>query len=216
MPKETFLNLPPSKREAVLSQAFIEFATHDYTSASLSRIVRKAGIAKGSMYQYFENKRDLYFYLIDSALKRKLDFISSDSEKTFFNEFKSIIIASARFDFAHPEISGLITHARSEPPGEELENIADELIGRSREFFEGFVRGAVERGEVRGDVGLIVHILDQTALTFSHYLQRNHPDELINGGEILEKKAEDLVGVLKNGLSKKTDSFYTCKSVKST
>ncbi|MFP4564438.1 MAG: TetR/AcrR family transcriptional regulator [Spirochaetia bacterium] len=219
MPKETFLNLPPPKREAVLSQAFIEFATHDYTSASLSRIVRKAGIAKGSMYQYFENKRDLYFYLIDSAFKRKLEFIASESAvggETFFETFKSIIKASVRFDFVHPEISGLIMHARSEPPGEELENVADEFIGRSNVFFEGFVRSAVERGEIEGDISMIVHILDQTALTFSLYLQRNHRDEISRNGEIIEEKAEDLAGLLKNGLSKKTDSFYTCKSVKKT
>ena len=217
MPKETFLNLPQSKREAVLSQAFIEFATHDYTSASLSRIVRKAGIAKGSMYQYFENKRDLYFYLIDSAFKRKLEFIAAESAgggKSFFQVFESIIIASARFDFAHPEISGLITHARSEPPGEELENIADELIGRTNGFYADFVREGVERGEIGGDIGMIVHILDQAALTFSHYLQRNHGNGVSLDGEIIEKAAEDLVGLLESGLSKKPDSFYTCRSVK--
>lgn len=212
MPKDTFLNLPRSKREAVLSQAFVEFATHDYSSASLSRIVREAGIAKGSMYQYFENKRDLYFYLIDSALKMRLDYIAAESpgeDVGFFQRVKSVILASARFDFDHPEISGLITHARSEPPGAELENIADVLIDRSVEFLEGFVRCGLERGEIRGDVDTIVHILDQVSISFSFFLQRNVPGGVPPGGRYIEERAQQLIGLLENGLSKKPNSSYT-------
>jgi AcrR family transcriptional regulator len=212
MPKVTFLNLSRSKREAILLQAFIEFATHDYTSASLSRIVRKAGIAKGSMYQYFENKRDLYFYLIDTALKMRLEYIAAetpDDAEGFFERFKSIILASARFDFEHPEISGLIIHARSEPPGEELENIADVLLDRSESFLEGFVRLAMERGEVQGDIALLVHILDQASITFSLFLQRKIARGISPVDGMIEEKAAELVELLENGLSKKRDSFYT-------
>ena len=64
MPKQTFFNLAESKRDAFLELAIDEFAKNDYKNASISRIVEKAGIAKGSFYQYFENKADLYLYLI--------------------------------------------------------------------------------------------------------------------------------------------------------
>ena len=64
MPKETFFNLPEAKRQRIIDLALAEFAEKDYDTASISRIVSQAGIAKGSFYQYFENKEDLYTYLL--------------------------------------------------------------------------------------------------------------------------------------------------------
>ena len=73
MPKKTFENLDPAKRERFTAVCSREFAIKNYRSASVSAIVEELGIAKGSVYQYFENKKDLYTYLIDLAANRKLD-----------------------------------------------------------------------------------------------------------------------------------------------
>lgn len=68
MPKRTFFNLPEEKRRRILDCAVDEFAEHGYDMASISRMVAAAGIAKGSFYQYFEDKEDLYGYVIDSEI----------------------------------------------------------------------------------------------------------------------------------------------------
>jgi AcrR family transcriptional regulator len=60
MPTDTFHNLPTKKRDRILEAAITEFAAHPYDAASLSNIARQAEIGKGSLYQYFENKKDLY------------------------------------------------------------------------------------------------------------------------------------------------------------
>ena len=67
MPKSTFVNLPPEKRDRFLSLAVEEFAAHDYAGTSISKLVERAGIAKGSLYQYFDDKADLYVYLVQHA-----------------------------------------------------------------------------------------------------------------------------------------------------
>ena len=59
MPKITFFNLPDEKRQLILDIAIDEFAENDFANVSISRIVARAGIAKGSFYQYFEDKDDL-------------------------------------------------------------------------------------------------------------------------------------------------------------
>lgn len=71
MPKETFFNLPEEKRQRILDLAIEEFAHHDYQNASISRIVAEASIAKGSFYQYFEDKADLYRYLLNLIFQEK-------------------------------------------------------------------------------------------------------------------------------------------------
>ncbi|MGD6967331.1 TetR/AcrR family transcriptional regulator [Rossellomorea vietnamensis] len=69
MPKLTFFNLPENKRKVLIDAAENEFARVPLYEASIANIVKSAGIPRGSFYQYFENKDDLYFYLLDEKLK---------------------------------------------------------------------------------------------------------------------------------------------------
>ncbi len=85
MPSSTFLNLNKKKQDLFLKASFQEFSAHDYNSASISEMVRVLNIAKGSVYQYFENKEDLFFYLVDQSFYEKINFLSDgmESHKTF-------------------------------------------------------------------------------------------------------------------------------------
>ena len=64
MPTTTFFNLPPEKREKLLRCARAEFARAPFADASVNRIIRAAGIPRGSFYQYFRDKGDLFRYLL--------------------------------------------------------------------------------------------------------------------------------------------------------
>lgn len=91
MPSSTFLNLDKKKQDLFLKVAFQEFSAHDYNSASISEMVRTLNIAKGSVYQYFENKEDLFFYLVDRSFHEKMNFISDGTvaNKTFASWFRN-------------------------------------------------------------------------------------------------------------------------------
>ncbi|KAF5063744.1 TetR family transcriptional regulator [Proteiniclasticum sp. QWL-01] len=65
MPKDTFFNLPPKKRELVLDVIKKEFEKHPISEASVKDIVNDLGIARGSFYTYFENLEESYFYILD-------------------------------------------------------------------------------------------------------------------------------------------------------
>jgi AcrR family transcriptional regulator len=69
MPNATFFNLSESKRKTLIEAAEKEFSRVPLHEASISNIIKAAGIPRGSFYQYFENKDDLYFYLLDEKLK---------------------------------------------------------------------------------------------------------------------------------------------------
>ncbi|MFT7580288.1 MAG: AcrR family transcriptional regulator [Myxococcota bacterium] len=56
MPKATFFNLEPSKRARLVDAAIVEFAKTLPMGGSLDRIAAAAGISKGSLYPYFDNK----------------------------------------------------------------------------------------------------------------------------------------------------------------
>jgi len=49
------------KRESIIQAAIEVFSKKDFKGASISEIARKAGVADGTIYQYFKNKEDLFF-----------------------------------------------------------------------------------------------------------------------------------------------------------
>ncbi len=49
------------RREAIIRAAVEVFGRKGFQNASISEIARKAGVAEGSIYQYFKNKEDLFF-----------------------------------------------------------------------------------------------------------------------------------------------------------
>jgi AcrR family transcriptional regulator len=54
----------------VLDAAEAEFAERGFSGGSLNTIVREAGISKGSLFQYFDDKADLYAHLAELASVR--------------------------------------------------------------------------------------------------------------------------------------------------
>lgn len=59
----SFRQLPEEKREAIARAARAEFAARGFERASTNRIVLACGIAKGSLWNYFDGKEGLFLYL---------------------------------------------------------------------------------------------------------------------------------------------------------
>src|SRR5688572_15934237 len=132
MPKETFFNLPEAKRQRLLDLAIEEFAAHDYRLASISRIVARAGIAKGSFYQYFEDKRDLFLYLLDTAVNQpRLDHLRAaqpaPEQQGFFDRLRGMLTGSVQAALAHPQLAQIAMRAYSADLP-----FADEALERGR------------------------------------------------------------------------------------
>jgi AcrR family transcriptional regulator len=73
MARNRFENLEPERREDILAAAGQEFAERGYGAASLSRIIEVAGISKGSLYYYFNDKEDLFVTTVEVAIQRLFD-----------------------------------------------------------------------------------------------------------------------------------------------
>ena len=76
MPTDTFFRLPEEKRTRILEGAWSEFTAVPYAEASINRIVQTSRIPRGSFYQYFEDKNDLFLTLIDEIRDQFLDLFS--------------------------------------------------------------------------------------------------------------------------------------------
>ena len=63
MPTDTFFRLPKEKRQRLIDAAWEEFTQVRFTEASINKIIKGAHIPRGSFYQYFADKEDLFRYL---------------------------------------------------------------------------------------------------------------------------------------------------------
>ncbi|HZG73313.1 MAG TPA: TetR/AcrR family transcriptional regulator [Chondromyces sp.] len=106
MPKFTFLNLPEEKKQTLIQAAKKEFSRAPLFKASITNIIKTAGIPRGSFYQYFEDKEDLFFYLLNELAKEnKQKFISlleknqGDLFDTMVEFFRLVIQEEENFNF---------------------------------------------------------------------------------------------------------------------
>lgn len=99
MPKQTFFNLPKSKQDLLISAGIKEFSRVPLNEAVISNIIATAEIPRGSFYQYFENKEDLFFYIFSLYGKKgEAAFISTlkknngDIVDTFIDLFQRLML----------------------------------------------------------------------------------------------------------------------------
>ena len=155
MPKQTFFNLADKKRQRITELAIAEFANADYDNASISNIVKRAKIAKGSFYQYFEDKRDLYLYLIDLASQQRMAFIQEAREarkpkrkkRNFFQELRWLFGISTQFSMQHPHLNQIINRAAySDSP------VKEEALRHIQIAAKQPIQDLVKKGIANGDL----------------------------------------------------------------
>lgn len=215
MPTQTFFNLPEAKRRAILDIALDEFAHHDYRNASISRIVARAGIAKGSLYQYFEDKKDLFLYLVNLAQEEKMAFLQSltppDAQMGFFPYLRWLVKTAVGFQLSDPRLGKVAYRALyGDLP------FRDEMLARVREASREYVRALIQQGMARGDLNaginldLAVFVVGTVLAELGNYLvaeQRIDLGPMAEGGrptfnqEELERIYDQVLEILSHGLS---------------
>jgi len=65
----------------------MSFSEYGFDNSNKNRIVAQSEIAKVSFYKYFEDKKDLYFHLMDTLLKRNYKLFD---ERGFTKKLPSI------------------------------------------------------------------------------------------------------------------------------
>lgn len=188
-----------------MDTAIDEFARHHYRNASISRVVARAGIAKGSFYQYFRDKKDLHLYLIELAVTAKVDFLlnhpETERKEGFFAKIRGLFQANADFELAAPKLNQLLTHVvHGDLPyaDESLQRV----MGLVQERVKALVREAAVRGDIRSDLDedLISFVITALAGEFGGYLSRRLPAAQ-PGDRSKQHLFEQLVTVLEQGIA---------------
>lgn len=79
MPTRTFARLDQDKQERVLRAAIEQFQAEGYARATIEDIAKRAGVAKGSLYQYFEDKQELFTHCASWTMERFMAMVDQET-----------------------------------------------------------------------------------------------------------------------------------------
>lgn len=156
MPKNTFFNLEQGKKNRIIKAGFNEFYNHKFNDASINNIVKEAKISKGSFYQYFEDKYDVYKYLIDIIAQEKIsyltDVIEKDKDMDFFELLRNLYIKGFAFAKDHPIYYKIACNLLKD--NELKEKIYKDYNDMGNHFMINILSNGIKNGSIRSDIDI--------------------------------------------------------------
>jgi len=202
VPRPRFHRLPAEKQAHILAVATAEFAEHGFAGASYNRIIDQAGLSKGAMYYYFDDKTDLYGTVVQAAFQEFMGAmqprVPEDAEAywaSFLDDYRDM----TRFALAHPEILALIRSLAEHP--ERMRQ------GPMAEMYQGllaYTEALIDRGQA---LGAVRTDLDRELLVSVAFAMGEAMDgwmlKRLDGldDQELERLTEQLVGLYRRFLS---------------
>ena len=156
MPTVTWARVDAARRAAVVEAAEAEFGMHGFSGGSLNVIARRAGVAKGSLFQYFADKRDLYAFIADIASQRVRAYMEDrirelDPSRPFFEFLTDWLDAWVAYFADHPHERALHAAATLEVDTDARVSVQNVIHRHYLEVLRPLVRDAHLRGDLRAD-----------------------------------------------------------------
>lgn len=157
-PLKTFRNLSSSKQDRIIRIVVEEFSEKGYAGASINAMVRRLGIAKGSMFQYFGDKQGLFLFVFNSAMERVKDYLRTVRDQTrdedLFTRLEATLLAGVIFLHKHPIVYRLYIRTLLDDTIPFRNQILASLRSYSLKYLRSLLEAARDRGELRPDLDL--------------------------------------------------------------
>lgn len=121
---ELFENLDKEKRDRIINASLKEFAAKGFDLASTNVIVKEANISKGSLFNYFDNKKGLYASMADYStliIKKIYDVVDLD-ETDLFKKIEAIGLAKLNIQKRYPQVFDFLFSMATED-SKEVQNV---------------------------------------------------------------------------------------------
>lgn len=214
MPKETFFNLDEEKQEKIMRSAISEFIKYGFAKGNVGNIAKNAGVAKGSMYQYFQDKKEIFLFSVRWSMEllvKKYDkYITIKDESTDF------------FDLLYKNLRDIWVQMREEREAVifiqdvflgKYKSVADESIAYlmkvSDEYLLNIIRAGKSNGSIRNDIedNIILIFITGASFKFKEYIMnkaREAGEDIVDEDyEVVEKESVAIIELLKNGIGGK-------------
>lgn len=159
MPTPTWDRLEPARRAAVAEAAEKEFGANGFSAGSLNVIARQAGVAKGSLFQYFTDKLDLFAYISDGAsirVRSHMEEVAGQLRpgRSFFEFLAELFDKWVGYFSEHPLERALTAAVNLEKDPQARETVRAAVNRHYLEVLGPWLSEARDQGELRPDADL--------------------------------------------------------------
>lgn len=217
MPKKTFLNLPEQKKQRFIAVALEEFAHKEFQSASITAIVNTLGIAKGSVYQYFNDKLGLWLYLKQHCEQVKMTYIQSVKREDytgFWEYYRAMYENGIHFDLENPLCSLFLYRIGFKESSPQVQAYLNNWQLQANKMFVHLIKSEQETGAFSKEISpeIAAHFMTTMSMSIAELMQNRYQvnfDENIRQGKPLFGKnknellraADELIMLLEKALT---------------
>lgn len=206
---ELFEKQNKDKQNRITEAAILEFSEKGFENANTNRIARDANISVGSLFKYFNNKTDLFLYIVklaEAELESQIHSVLSMG-KGFFETVEMILSLIDEYSKTDKALVRLYHEMTSIGQSSLVETVVSTLEKVAGSEYKTMIKDAQDRGEIRSDVdpAVVAFILDNIfmSLQFSYampYYQLRK--RLFLGADMDDQKIiRETMSVLRNALS---------------
>lgn len=190
------------KKSEILDAAIHIFAKKGFRATTLDEIAEKSEFGKGTIYNYFSNKEEIYKEIIIyiSALHKKSMIEIEDKTDTFYEFIFEMIKGHMTFSINNKDAYLLLIYTKTHQPkstSSELSNLMDCNHNEMTDYFIAIIKKAIENKEVIDlDPEKIIRIVRGIIFTYVY-------ESLLSGElkeEHIETEAKFIADILFNGI----------------
>lgn len=177
-----FYSLETEKQERIINAALKEFTRSGYDKASTNEIIKEAEISKGSLFNYFNSKKELYLFLFEyvNEIINKIYAEIDWKETDLFARLKQIGLIKFRIMKQYPQAFDFVKSVPNEN-SPEVKTKIDTIMNRVVEEGLGLGYKNIDFTKFRNDMDIekMMNIITWTIMSFSEQ-QRNKVDSFGN------------------------------------
>lgn len=208
----TFRRLDPDRQQAVIQAILDDAAEKSPTGLNIKQIAERAGIAVGSLYQYFGNRNNLLGFAVELCVRQMTDLFAMSRPYLLEMPLREALTAYLTYGIEWSQTQqGFIQffgRAAYQDDQELAEKVVEPVATAMRETVEDMLKAALQRGEISPDLdleatsrvvnGLAIVVGDSQLLPYLNgYFQ------VTDKSMPLERVVNALVGLVMNGIEKR-------------
>jgi futalosine hydrolase len=155
-PRKTFQNLSAEKQERITRIAVEEFSSKGFDGASINTMVNRMQIAKGSIFQYFGDKKGLFLFVFNRSVELVKDYLRSvrdqSADDALSLRLAKTLSAGVHFINRHPMLYRLYLKVLFDPKVPFRDEILSSLRKHSTEYLKSLLENAKEKKELKADI----------------------------------------------------------------
>lgn len=143
-----------TRRRTIIEAAIQVFSSKGYHNTRMEEIATVAGIGKGTIYEYFDSKLQLFQEMLESSLQSYYESVDAGNKKDMSFQERIYLLFEAHLIFCREqkELTRIIFWD-AEIFDEELKDWTFQMRKEKEEKLIAIVQEGINRGEIRNDVG---------------------------------------------------------------